>query len=165
MKKTTLILCILATSLAACSQSKTEGQNKTTTDQTEVAASQPADSTTNIQTQLPTSAQTASDWVGVYKGTIPCADCEGVKIELQLNQDKTYQLSRLYIGVKGGNDKMIEKGSFTFDSKDPSIITLDTASYNHKLTIGENYVAFREAATGEEMTGPLADLNKLSKEK
>lgn len=165
MKKTALVLCITAIALAACSKSKTETPNSNTAPASEVVASQPVDSI-NSQTQLSTgdSAQTALDWAGEYKGVLPCADCEGIKTELELNLDKTYELTQEYLGRKG-EQKTAIKGSFAFDTKNPSIIILSAAADHQKFFVGENYVALRSAETGEAITGPMADLYKLTKEK
>jgi len=38
------------------------------------------------------------DWAGVYRGIVPCADCEGIDTTLQLASDGTYQLSMTYLG-------------------------------------------------------------------
>ncbi len=39
---------------------------------------------------------------GTYTGTLPAADCEGIKTTLTINDDKTYKLISEYIGVKDG---------------------------------------------------------------
>ena len=31
-------------------------------------------------------SKTSVDWVGKYEGTLPCADCEGIKTTLTLNK-------------------------------------------------------------------------------
>jgi uncharacterized lipoprotein NlpE involved in copper resistance len=47
--------------------------------------------------------------LGVFEGTIPCADCEGIKMKLTLYQDPTtlgaagYTLDSTYIGQPNGN--------------------------------------------------------------
>ncbi|WP_347158171.1 copper resistance protein NlpE [Pontibacter chitinilyticus] len=40
---------------------------------------------------------------GTYVGTIPCADCAGIKVELTLvdGKQKTYLLKQTYLGKKG----------------------------------------------------------------
>lgn len=162
MKKTALVLCITAIVLVACSKSKTENHQDAHTATSEITASQPVESTTSTATA--DHAETSLDWAGDYKGTLPCASCEGIKTELELNKDKTYELTQEYLGDKGGENKTTIKGSFTFDAKNPSIITLDKAGNNQKFFVGENFVTFRSAETGEAITGPMADLYKLSKE-
>ena len=32
------------------------------------------------------------DWVGIYEGVLPCADCPGIKTRLTLNYDGSYRL-------------------------------------------------------------------------
>ena len=36
-------------------------------------------------------------WEGVYKGTIPCADCEGIITQLMLNHNNTFTLNSTYL--------------------------------------------------------------------
>ena len=48
---------------------------------------------------------------GNYKGTIPCADCEGIEIDLYLSDEFTYELRKSYKG-KPGNENVVS-GGFT----------------------------------------------------
>ena len=161
MKKSALILSILAISLAACSKPKTEEQSASAASE----ASAPLVATTASEvTPTDDNAQISLDWAGDYKGTIPCANCDGIKTELELKSDKTYELTQEYLGAKDADTKVEVKGTFTFDAKNPSIITLDAAADNRKLFVGENYVEFRAAETGDAITGPIADQYKLAKE-
>ena len=38
------------------------------------------------------------NFYGTYEGTLPAADCEGIKTVLSLNEDTTYDLTKEYIG-------------------------------------------------------------------
>ena len=38
------------------------------------------------------------DWAGVYTGTIPAADVEGINVRMKLNKDNTFELTYEYIG-------------------------------------------------------------------
>src|SRR5690554_4133252 len=42
------------------------------------------------EANLPTAdnSRTSLDWTGVYEGTTPCADCDGIKTTLRLNDDE-----------------------------------------------------------------------------
>lgn len=42
---------------------------------------------------------------GTYEGTLPAADCPGIKTMLTLNADSTYQYSADYIDRKDGHDE------------------------------------------------------------
>lgn len=50
-----------------------------------------------------TDAQTVvkvADIAGTYEGTLPCADCPGIKTTLKINDDTTYDLRSEYLKRK-----------------------------------------------------------------
>src|SRR5690606_32374048 len=100
------------------------------------------------------SAETSLDWAGEYEGVFPCADCEGIKVELQLNSDKTYELSEEYLG-KANNNEFEIKGSFSFDPQDPSLITLDNKAENRKFFVSENFIEARDVESGKKIESNL----------
>ncbi|MBW7839523.1 MAG: copper resistance protein NlpE N-terminal domain-containing protein [Chitinophagaceae bacterium] len=100
-------------------------------------------------------SQNSLDWQGTYEGTLPCADCEGIKTTLQLNEDNTYALTQEYLGRNTFN----ETGTFNWDSSG-SMITL--SSNNMKFKVGEN-ILFALDLEGKVITGELADHYKLKK--
>ena len=55
-------------------------------------------------------SRTSLDWDGYYVGTLPCADCPGVKAELELNADQTFILKETYMDRDVA--PRITKGSF-----------------------------------------------------
>ncbi|MGL4293464.1 MAG: copper resistance protein NlpE [Bacteroidales bacterium] len=65
-------------------------------------------------------AQTSLDYPGIYEGTIPAADCPGIKVTLILNKDKTYQMTNDYIDRKDAS--YTDKGAYTIDG---NYVTLD----------------------------------------
>jgi uncharacterized lipoprotein NlpE involved in copper resistance len=49
------------------------------------------------------------NYTGTYVGTIPCTDCQGISIELMLNEDgkakrKTFTLKQKYLGKSGNQN-------------------------------------------------------------
>ena len=96
------------------------------------------------------------------KGVLPCADCEGIETELELNSDKTYEIKETYLG-KGNGKPFESKGSFQFDSKNPSVIELDQAGDGRKYFVAEGYLKALDLE-GNEITGELADKYQLKKE-
>ena len=67
-----------------------------------------ASCTTSPKT-TPTAAEEAADtlqpdtvstyhYYGTYEGTLPAADCEGIKTVLSLHEDTTYDLTSVYLG-------------------------------------------------------------------
>jgi len=100
------------------------------------------------------------DW-GVYTGTIPAADGEGINVRLQLNKDNTYELTYEYIG-KPADTSFTNTGSFTWNDTG-DIINLgidDTPSY---YQVAEDKLIQLDMA-GKPITGDLADMYVLTKQ-
>ncbi len=155
MKKSIIAISLVSIFLVAC--------NKAETPKTDEQA--PPATSTESSTEVVDSAHTAEnslDWNGTYKGVLPCADCEGIETELELNLDKTYELKETYLG-KGDGKAFESKGSFTFDSKNTSIIELDKAGDGRKYFVAEGYLKALDTE-GKEITGELADKYELKKE-
>ncbi len=107
-------------------------------------------------------AENSLDWNGTYKGVLPCADCEGIETELELNLDKTYELKEVYLG-KGDGKPFESKGKFTFNNTNTSIIELDQSGDGRKYFVAEGYLKALDLE-GKEITGELADKYELKKE-
>ena len=157
MKKSIIALSIASIFLVACS--KTE--NKKIEEQAPTSATSEAVAETTAADNAHT-AENALDWNGTYKGVLPCADCEGIETELELNSDKTYEIKETYLG-KGDGKPFESKGSFQFDSKNPSVIELDQAGDGRKYFVAEGYLKALDLE-GNEITGELADKYQLKKE-
>ena len=57
-------------------------------------------------------AKNSLDYLGTYKGVLPCADCEGIETEIVLNKDETYTKKTKYLGK---DETVIEElGDFTW---------------------------------------------------
>lgn len=163
MKKTLLVLTLSSLFLTACAKpenkdapipsSKAE-HNTATQTSTEASA-------TVVSNPVGDTAETALDWAGEYTGVFPCADCEGIETELELKSDKTYELTEKYLG-KGDGKEFKVKGTFSFDTENPSVITLDQASEKRKFFIGENFAEARDTETGKALDTKLN--YKLNKE-
>lgn len=82
---------IAAAMMVACNGKKT-AQDETKNDSVSVADSVSAD------VDLAAVA-------GTYEGTLPTADCPGIKTVLTINADSTYQLQQDYIDRKDGHDE------------------------------------------------------------
>lgn len=106
-------------------------------------------------------ARTSLDYKGTYEGTTPCADCEGIKTTLVLN-DNTYTLTTQYLG-KNEIDVFEEKGTYRW--LDGSIIILEGPNGRDNETqyfIGENFVKMLDL-NGNAITGEFADMYILKK--
>ncbi|SIO37622.1 copper resistance protein NlpE [Salinivibrio sp. ES.052] len=106
-------------------------------------------------------AKLSLDWNGTYQGVVPCADCEGIDTTLTLNQDKTYSLTKAYLGKEG--EALKEEGTFTWDETG-SVVILEglTDSPNH-FFVAENQVIMQDM-NGETIEGDLAEMYHLKKQ-
>lgn len=68
------------------------------------------------------------DYYGTYEGTLPCADCGGIKTTLKINSDTTYDLRSEYLGKKNG----IFEESGIYNIVGENIIELVTPSSGDK---------------------------------
>lgn len=59
-------------------------------------------------------SEMALDYHGVYEGTLPCADCEGIKTKLTINDDNTFVLNSEYLGEE--NATFEDKGTYFIEN-------------------------------------------------
>ena len=100
-------------------------------------------------------SQNSLDWAGLYEGTLPCADCEGIKTTIEINKDNTFTIKEDYLG-KGNFE---EKGTISWDDAG-GVITMSDSKRKYK--VGEN-VLFALDQEGNVITGELADNYLLKK--
>lgn len=101
------------------------------------------------------------DYIGVYKGILPCADCEGIETELAINENETFNIKTKYIGK--GNKVFIQKGNFTWN-KDGNTIILNAIKNASKFYfVGENTLTQLDMS-GKKIQGRLAEHYILSKQ-
>lgn len=92
MKNKFMYLAVIAAAMMVACNGKKTAQDETTNDSVSVADSVSAD------VDLAAVA-------GTYEGTLPAADCPGIKTVLIINADSTYQLQQDYIDRKDGHDE------------------------------------------------------------
>ena len=105
-------------------------------------------------------SETSLDWDGTYKGTLPCADCEGIETTIVLNKDRTFERTTVYKGKKDGNFNV--KGKFSWD-KDGRVITLEIKDENSSYQVREGNIVLL-SQEGKVNTGELAELYILKKQ-
>lgn len=137
------VLAIL-TCLAACGAS-TPDESPTATDDG------PADAAHNSRNAL--------DWDGTYTGTLPCADCDGIRTIIRLDSDGSYERERLYLGRS--EQPLRDSGTFSWNAAG-SIITLAAADEPSRYQVGENRL-FLLDDNGQRISGEMADRYILEK--
>jgi copper homeostasis protein (lipoprotein) len=105
------------------------------------------------------SSKNSLDWPGVYQGTLPCADCEGIETRIVLNRDGTFQRSLKYLSRE--DKDFSDEGEFVWDETG-SRITLKAENGDQQYQVGENLL-FHLDQEGNRITGDLADMYNLFK--
>lgn len=62
------------------------------------------------------------DWNGIYSGILPCADCEGIKTDIELHKNGTYRMARKYLGQR--DTLFTESGMFRWNEEGSNIILI-----------------------------------------
>jgi uncharacterized lipoprotein NlpE involved in copper resistance len=99
-------------------------------------------------------------WIGVYNGTLPCADCEGIETMLELQADSSYVLETQHLGKSEEINNYA--GKFTLNE---DVVVLDNAQYNGFNTqylIGDSTLTQLDA-DGNVIVGELAEKYILKK--
>jgi len=106
-------------------------------------------------------SQNSLDWQGTYKGTTPCADCEGIETEVILNTDLTFVIRTKYLG-KGDGKTFEEKGNFVWNKTGESISLQGLKGRPSQYKVGENRLIQLDME-GNAVTGALAEKYILTK--
>lgn len=145
MKKSFFVMAAAATmfamGLVSCGNKQSTENQEATTDTVVVAEPAPA----------PIS--------GTFEGTLPCADCSGIKTELVISEDGKFKLTETYMAkkekqfVSEGEIVRGEGGRFSLTDKDGTV-------RQYELT--DNTIAVLNAE-GKKAEGELADKYILTK--
>ncbi|ADX67233.1 MULTISPECIES: copper resistance protein NlpE [Weeksella] len=149
MKNTFYAIAFLAVGMMSCEQKNQSETPVATTENTQ-------DSTVVSDVH---NSRNSVDWQGTYEGTLPCADCPGIKTTIVLNQDDSFTMKQEYLERESASD---DKGNFVW-SEDGGKIQLklkDNEVYN--FLVGENKLIMLDQ-DGNEVTGELAEQYILNK--
>lgn len=106
-------------------------------------------------------SEIALDWNGIYEGTLPCADCEGIETTIQVKKNLTFASKQTYLGKNVV--PLIHHGTFSWNEAG-NIITL-SADDNTKRSyfVGENTLTHLDN-DARKITGDLASKYVLQKQ-
>lgn len=153
MKKIFVPLSILALTLGACNNTnKVKEATEKVAENVEAVAKEAVEKVENV---LKT-----ENFEGTYEGTLPCADCEGIKTSLTLNADDTYEMTQEYLDKKEVL-KSNYKGKFTWTVG--GVITLDGLKDMSSLFKVDKDRVYYLDIEGNIITGELADFYILKK--
>lgn len=116
-----------------------------------------ADSTT-VETTDTVSQDTT--YCGTYKGTLPAADCPGIKTVLTIKADSTYRLTSDYINQKNGHSE--ESGIYHKSGDVIELVTPSSGDKTYYKVKNANSIIMTDS-TGTEPQGETAKMYILTK--
>lgn len=105
-------------------------------------------------------SQNSLDWKGVYKGVLPCADCEGIETTITLKSDGKFVRTLNYLGKEDGF--FSEEGAFQWNESGSKITISNLQGESQMYLVGENAL-FHLDKEGNRITGDLAAKYTLPK--
>ena len=103
-------------------------------------------------------SKTSVDWVGKYEGTLPCADCEGIKYIVELKKDGNFFIEQEYLGKETVYQ---DEGFYKWDASG-NVLHLNSNVSPLVLKVEENRLKVLDQE-GKEITGNLKDKYILKK--
>lgn len=151
MTKSFLILAIALSGIILLSCNQTSKNQRTSNEKPTVVDSAIPDKLNSYN---------SLDVDGEYKGTLPCADCEGIETTIRLNPDKSYVKQIIYLGKDG--KVFEEKGFYSWNSEGNTITLTGVKNAPNQYFAGENMLIQLDLE-GNRITGNLSDKYVLRK--
>ncbi len=159
MKK--LIVTSLFLITIICCNKKAEEKIETTTPQPQIVDIAEAKTIDTTIANGDTS-QNALDWNGTYTGTLPCANCDGIKTQITLTKSLTYTTKQEFLAKE--KKTVIEKGTFSWSNNGSTITTLSIdKSKKASYKVGENILIALDEKGNEIKNGNKTSNYILSK--
>lgn len=136
MKKTYVLqlglVAVLAAGLTACSPKPADD-----------APAQAAAASAAQQPLQAVAQSNSSEWAGVYRGELPCPNCDYIEAELTLNPDLSYAFQSRHVGRVAGEMPATRQGVFHW--RDDGLVQLDDAADNMVFFVGKGALEMRGA--------------------
>ena len=97
-------------------------------------------------------AMNSLDWAGNYVGTLPCADCEGIKYSVELKKDGNFFIEQEYLG----KETVYQDEGFQKWDASGNVLHLNSNVSPLVLKVEENRLKVLDQE-GKEITGNLKD--------
>ncbi len=147
MKRPLYLFCLLLITLVSC-------KNSSETDSSQDDSKTPSQAFKDEHT-----SQNSLDWSGVYTGILPCADCEGIETQIELNPNLSYQKITTYLGKS--MEPFSSEGNFSWDDTGSTIQLHNEDSPNSYKVVENALIALDMKA--EEIEGSLQTKYRLEK--
>lgn len=117
-------------------------------------------SKTTIAVDSAHNSRNSLDWDGTYAGTLPCADCEGIRTTVTLRGDGTFTRELIYVGKSA--TAITESGGFVWNGAGSIVSLPNGAGGMQKYQVGENRL-FHLDRDGNRISGDTASRYVLRK--
>jgi copper homeostasis protein (lipoprotein) len=105
-------------------------------------------------------SQNSLDWDGIYRGTLPCNDCEGIQTTVYINKDLTFTTKTKYIGK---SDSVHDtNGKFSWNDSGTTITLTPAKGETFRYFVGEGTLTQLDKK-GNKMAGENASRYILTK--
>ncbi|RKS02025.1 copper resistance protein NlpE N-terminal domain-containing protein [Flavobacterium sp. 102] len=152
MKARLLLFTLLLSFFISCKKQTTDSNIATKDSIAKV------DSLDNVEAH---NAKNSLDYIGTYKGILPCADCEGLETIICINENNTYNIKTKY---QGKGDKIFEqKGNFSWNQAGNTLILENVENGPNQYFVGENTLTQLDLS-GKKISGDLAPAYILAKQ-
>lgn len=98
-------------------------------------------------------APTPAGWSGSYQSIMPCSNCNGIAMSVQLREDMTVMVRTRYLHADGTPAKVHSQSwPFRFDPPGSNMITVGTPDTHmpaaYRFLLGEGWIELRHHQTG-----------------
>lgn len=155
MYKNLFLYCILALVFSSCLNSGDTGNKEKESGE----ASELQNEVDSVVFLKEHNARNSLDYAGTYKGVLPCADCEGIAVELKISYDGDYHKTMQYLGKDA--DIFEFTGDYTWNEAGNTII-LEGLELPNQYFVAEERLIHLDSE-GQRITGHLADHYVLTK--
>lgn len=133
------------------------------TDQKTAPSTADNDTTSVAQDTASIDSMDLTSIAGTYEGTLPAADCPGIKTVLTIHADSTYQLTQDYLERKDGHDE----ASGVLRVLDGKVLVLERPSSGEQTyyKVKDDQHVVMTDSLGNEPEGETAKLYVLTKTK
>ena len=142
-----ILIAILIVVSASCQTQKTASTNQL-----------------NEEMDKPDLAHTSEnslDWDGIYRGVLPCADCEGIQTTVYLDKNLSFKIKTLYLGKSDSTHEISGKISWNEKGNTITLTPTDRGQPTQYL-VGEGLLTQLDGQ-GNKITGDNASRHLLSK--
>jgi Uncharacterized lipoprotein NlpE involved in copper resistance len=107
-------------------------------------------------------ANVSLDYMGTYKGIFPCADCDGLKVEIVLGEDGLFTRTIRH-GIDVTKEITKESGSFVWNKEGNAVTLVGAGAYlSNRYFVGEDRL-FQLDSEGNRVIGEKSDDYILTK--